>query len=118
VCRRNASSTGLAEQVEVVIDRVERRLAQLDGDPFDLVLLDPPYALTDGELRGVLVDVVRAVRPGGTVVVERSARSHGPGWPAGLEPDGDRRYGETHLWFARRDEPGQAGAAPPGAKRT
>ena len=118
VCRRNASSTGLLGRVEVVTDRVERRLGQLDGDAFDLVLLDPPYALSDDELGGVLGEVVRVVRPGGTVVVERSSRSHGPGWPAGLEPDGDRRYGETHVWFARLDGPGDAGAAPSGSART
>jgi 16S rRNA (guanine966-N2)-methyltransferase len=118
VCRRNAVGTGLADRVEVVADRVERRLGQLADDGFDLVLLDPPYALTDGELLGVLGELVRVVRPGGSVVVERSARSHGPRWPPGLEPDGDRRYGETHVWFARRDEPGGSDAAPAGAART
>jgi 16S rRNA (guanine966-N2)-methyltransferase len=33
-------------------------------------------------------------------VVERSARSPEPRWPAGLEEAGERRYGETKMWFA------------------
>lgn len=118
VCRRNASSTGLVGRVEVVVDRVERRLGQLGDDGFDLVLLDPPYALAGGELSGVLVEVVRVVRPGGTVVVERSSRSPGPLWPAGLEPDGDRRYGETRVWFARRADAEDADPAPSELART
>ena len=42
--------------------------------------------------------------PGGLVVVERSARSPEPRWPEGLERAGERRYGETRMWFA--DAPG------------
>ena len=34
------------------------------------------------------------------VVVERSARSPEPRWPLGLEGAGERRYGETKMWFA------------------
>jgi 16S rRNA (guanine966-N2)-methyltransferase len=39
------------------------------------------------------------------VVVERSARSPEPRWPAGLDPEGERRYGETRVWFAGVPEP-------------
>ena len=34
------------------------------------------------------------------VVVERSARSPEPRWPQGLDGAGERRYGETKMWFA------------------
>ena len=42
--------------------------------------------------------------PEALVVVERSARSPEPRWSEGLEPAGERRYGETRMWFA--DAPG------------
>jgi 16S rRNA (guanine966-N2)-methyltransferase len=32
--------------------------------------------------------------------VERSTRSPQPRWPAGLELSGEKRYGETAMWFA------------------
>jgi 16S rRNA (guanine966-N2)-methyltransferase len=33
-------------------------------------------------------------------VVERSARSPEPRWPQGLDGAGERRYGDTKMWFA------------------
>ena len=36
----------------------------------------------------------------GDAVVERSSRSPEPRWPAGLDAAGERRYGETKMWFA------------------
>ena len=38
--------------------------------------------------------------PDAFVVVERSTRSPQPRWPAGLELSGEKRYGETAMWFA------------------
>jgi 16S rRNA (guanine966-N2)-methyltransferase len=39
------------------------------------------------------------VRNGGTVVVERSARTVEPAWPTGLVRTREREYGETVLWY-------------------
>ncbi|TQL03740.1 16S rRNA (guanine(966)-N(2))-methyltransferase RsmD [Cellulomonas sp. SLBN-39] len=101
-CRRNARALGLQARTEVVADRVDRYLVRRpDGaEPFDLVLLDPPYDLPDDALADDLEHVARHVAPGAVVVVERSARSADPRWPATLVPFGDRRYGETQVWFA------------------
>jgi 16S rRNA (guanine966-N2)-methyltransferase len=35
------------------------------------------------------------------VVVERATRSAAPPWPAGIEEDRFRRYGDTTLWYGR-----------------
>jgi 16S rRNA (guanine966-N2)-methyltransferase len=102
VCRRNAASTGLAGRCEVLTDRVERRVPMLD-EVFDVVLLDPPYAVTTEALDAVLAALTEVLAPGGVVVVERSSRSAAPRWPADWEDDGDRQYGDTRLWFAHRD---------------
>ena len=54
--------------------------------PYDLVFLDPPYDLDEGELTDAL-GLARAVARAdtATVVVERAARSPRPTLPAGLD---------------------------------
>ena len=79
--------------------------------PMDLVLIDPPYDLDETGVAAMLAPLVRRrdpwLAPGAVVVLERSARSPEPAWPAGLRRFGERRYGETRVWFA---EPGGTGA--------
>jgi len=104
VARRNVAELGLPG-VTVRADTVERAL--LGGpppgsSPCDLVLADPPYDVTDDALADVLRLLVAHdwLGPDALVVVERSARSPEPRWPAGLQGAGERRYGETRMWFA------------------
>jgi len=119
VCRRNADAVNRVlgrRVVSVHRSRVRTFLADppLPG-PWDLVFLDPPYNVSDadlGEVLGALTNGVQGTRhlaAGAVVVVERSTRSPEPRWPAGLRRFGDRRYGETRLWFAEPDDdaPGQ-----------
>ena len=74
--------------------------ASADG-PFDLVFLDPPYAMPVGTLAGLLARLAReALAPGATVVVESSSRAEPPPWPAPLRAEGSRRYGDTTLHLA------------------
>jgi 16S rRNA G966 N2-methylase RsmD len=54
------------------------------------------------EVLGLLV-ANEWVGSGGVVVVERAARSVAPAWPDGLELRRQKRYGETVLWYLRRD---------------
>lgn len=77
--------------------------AVLAGEPaaFGLVLLDPPYDLDEHALADVLDRLTQGwLAPEAVVVVERSTRSPEPTWPAGLEPESAKRYGETTVWFA------------------
>lgn len=104
VARRNAADLGLPG-VTVRVDTVERAL--LGGPPagagrYDLVLADPPYDVTEDALADVLQLLVTHewLGPDALVVVERSSRSPEPRWPAGLDAAGERRYGETKMWFA------------------
>ncbi len=109
VCRRNVATLGLAG-VRVMAQRVAAFLQQAAG-PVDLVFLDPPYDLGEGELAEALGALAAHVAPGGVVVVERSVRSPEPTWPAGLAAVAERRYGETVLWFAEPPA-GAVGDAP------
>ena len=106
VARRNAALTGIPG-ISVRAATVERTLAGAPPAAFDLVFLDPPYDIGEEVLEGVLSALVQQgwLSADALVVVERSSRSPEPRWPAGLEPEGERRYGETKIWFAGVPEP-------------
>ncbi|MFI1280694.1 16S rRNA (guanine(966)-N(2))-methyltransferase RsmD [Streptomyces sp. NPDC020858] len=77
--------------------------ARAGGDPYDIVFLDPPYAVDSGDLREILL----TLRSNGwltddaLVTVERSTRSGAFPWPDGFEPLRSRKYGEGTLWYGR-----------------
>ena len=103
VIARNIDTVGAAG-VRVVNDTVERvlRAGPPAGLRMDLVLIDPPYDIGQEALTDVLLALVEHgwLAPEAFVVVERSTRSPQPVWPAGLELSGEKRYGETTVWFA------------------
>ncbi|WP_337060904.1 16S rRNA (guanine(966)-N(2))-methyltransferase RsmD [Kineococcus sp. G2] len=101
--RANTTALGLPG-VRVEHERVERFLAgprAAAGGGWDLVLVDPPYAVDEDALAGVLTALEPLLADGATVVVERSARSPQPRWPASWPPARLRRYGETGVWVVR-----------------
>lgn len=101
VTRQNAGALGLPGTV-VRHTTVQRALAAGPSEPQTLVFLDPPYELTEEALAADLTALVEHdwLDPEALVVVERSARSPEPAWPEALECEGERRYGETKIWFA------------------
>ena len=103
VCEHNIRSLGLGG-VRTVTARAEAFLAGAAGAPVDLVLLDPPYDVDEAGVAAMLAPLGREQDPwlsrGAVVVVERSSRSPQPQWPTGLRSMGDKRYGETTVWFA------------------
>ncbi len=103
VIRDNIQAIGLPG-AELVTDRVERLLAREPGTgPYDVVFADPPYALPGDEVTAMLqtLDKNGWLAPGALVIVERATRSGPVTWPAGLQPDRARRYGEATFWYAR-----------------
>ncbi len=106
IVRRNVAalvsdSAGLITQV--LCEPVQRVLLRGTDPPYDVVLADPPYALAEEALADVLalLPAHRWLATEALVVVERSARSPQPRWPAELEAVDERRYGETRVWWAR-----------------
>ncbi|MFD4789005.1 16S rRNA (guanine(966)-N(2))-methyltransferase RsmD [Streptomyces sp. NPDC058459] len=77
------------------------------ADPYGLVFLDPPYAVSDDDLREILL----TLRTGGwltgeaLVTVERGTRGGAFHWPVGFEPIRSRRYGEGTFWYGRAASP-------------
>ncbi|MDR1768358.1 MAG: 16S rRNA (guanine(966)-N(2))-methyltransferase RsmD [Propionibacteriaceae bacterium] len=96
---RNAAAAGLA--LEVAARPVEQYLART-GRPFDVVWADPPYALPDEALAGVLDRLAHGgwLADEALVAVERSARGPGPVWPRALAGYDIRRFGETSVHLA------------------
>lgn len=80
-------------KVETYLERVAPELQ------WDLVLMDPPYTVGADGVIAVLAALESRLAEGAVVVVERSARSPEPVWPAWLERFSDKKYGETRLWF-------------------
>jgi 16S rRNA (guanine966-N2)-methyltransferase len=112
--RDNAAATALVG-AEVLVDRVERLVAGgAPASPYDVVFLDPPYDVADDALRAVLADLLDGdwLAERALVVVERPTRGGEWRWPAGVEADRSRRYGEATLWYGRaaRNEPAQENA--------
>ncbi|OLT26781.1 16S rRNA (guanine(966)-N(2))-methyltransferase RsmD [Nocardiopsis sp. CNR-923] len=103
VVRDNIGALGLPG-ARLVADRVERVVAAPSpGEPYDLVVADPPYAVGDEEVAAMLSGLVRNawLAEDALVVVERSKRGAEPAWPEGLVRERRRGYGEAVLWYAR-----------------
>ncbi len=103
VLRANATALGLPG-ARVVKAPVAAHLSAGHPDaPFDLVFADPPYALGDDALGGVLAALTAPgwLAPGAVLVVERSARGTPPPWPPSVDALQQRRYGESVLWYGR-----------------
>jgi 16S rRNA (guanine966-N2)-methyltransferase len=95
VIRENAEALGAEEQVSLFREDVEVCLNRLRrGPPFELVLLDPPYAMSDLESVLSRLSGSELLAPGALVVVE-SDRRHAPGSVEGLAAIDERRYGDT-----------------------
>jgi 16S rRNA (guanine966-N2)-methyltransferase len=103
VLRDNASALGLPG-AQVRPGRAEQVAASAQGDPYDFVFADPPYALPAAELGAVLEDLDRNgwLAPGCVVVVERASRDPEWVWPKTLAALRSKRYGEGTLWYGRR----------------
>lgn len=109
IIEANLRTTGLAGAPRAVVVRAD--VAAFLGrrsDPFDIVLLDPPYA--DTELRDRSLSLLGApgapLAPDGRVVVKHFWRDRPPTRVGLLASERERRFGETALTFYRRQEDG------------
>lgn len=104
--RANIAALGFDTGIRLTTSRVERVVSGPADRPYDLVFADPPYSLSDAAVAAVLADlsVNGWLAATAVVVVERSTRSGQPPWPPGLAPTVQRKYGETTLHYAERDD--------------
>lgn len=106
VVRANLATLGLPGG-RVVADRVERlAAAPCPEKPYDMLFLDPPYALAAEALSGVITAFADNGWLAGDAVVcvERAARDPEWIWPEGFAALRARAYGEGMLWYGHRRE--------------
>lgn len=102
VLRRNIEAIGLDDRAaQVSVATVSAVLRTEPGQPYDLVLADPPYALDDDTLTEVLAAVAGGgwLAPSALLVVERSTKADPPTWPSGVVALTQRRYGDTVVHY-------------------
>lgn len=99
--RQNAARLGYADRARILLMDWRQAVSQLtaDGQVFDLVFLDPPYAMH--ELSGVMEALKPLLAPEACVVVEHEARVM-PTIADGYELYDSRRYGYAGVSFFRR----------------
>jgi 16S rRNA (guanine966-N2)-methyltransferase len=94
--RANVQALGLPASV---VDADVTRFLSGPAEPFDVVVLDPPYEV---DVDPVLAALVPWLATGAVVVAERRTRGPAPTAPAGLKDERSRRYGEATLWYFSR----------------
>ncbi len=97
--RDNIDAVGLGGRL--VADDVAAYLGRGDGR-FDLVFVDPPYALDRGTVDAVLGLVGALLSGGGTVIVHRRTGGIGPA-SDNLRLVDRRRYGDSELWLYEKE---------------
>lgn len=101
--RENLSTLGL-RGAEVRHGKVRQLLAgPAPTSPFDVAFLDPPYAVTNDDLREILVTLREEgwLSAAALITVERGTRDGEFPWPVGYEGLRSRRYGEGTFWYGR-----------------
>jgi 16S rRNA (guanine966-N2)-methyltransferase len=105
VIRGNIATLGVGAAARIVTGTVHKVVSTPpDGDPYDVVFADPPYAVTERELLAVQHALLDQgwLAPDAVLAVERSTRTASMSWVDGITADRSRHYGETTLWYGRR----------------
>ena len=119
---RGAESSVFVEQGRAALDALRENVEMigLDGvvvavdvasflrstpEQFDVVFVDPPYALELASVSEILELITKKVSVGGTVVLHRPDGEEPPVEPPGLTCVDERRYGRTRLWRYEREMP-------------
>ena len=88
----------------VIRAKAERYVDAGDARPFDVILIDPPYAFATDACDTLLAGLVAGGLAGDDTVImlERSVRSDDPTPPAGWAISERRDYGETAVFYIER----------------
>jgi 16S rRNA (guanine966-N2)-methyltransferase len=93
---RDLGVTGFVAQTTA-----EKFTQQDPPEPYDLIFLDPPYAMATERLTA-LVSKLKTdnAEPDALFVVERATRDPFT-WPDNIEGLRNKKYGETTIWYGR-----------------
>lgn len=103
LCRANLARTGLADRGRILSTPVRACFAILAAEKrgFDLVLVDPPYAVAIDAFRDAAVRLQQEdlLRPGATLVLEHDAKDEADADVINLQRVRSCKYGSTMLTF-------------------
>lgn len=83
-----------AQEKTQLIQRDARHLPTCDGEPFDLVFLDPPYGKELGQKALMQADAMGWLASDAFIVWEEASMMPAP---KGFAPEDHRKYGDTHV---------------------
>lgn len=100
VCRENISRVGLP--VHVHLASAEKWLMQATHLKYDLVFMDPPYALANEKVESILSQLLTSgwLETGALICVERPSAAENFTWPAQFTPIRERKYGLAAVHYA------------------
>jgi 16S rRNA (guanine966-N2)-methyltransferase len=100
--RENLDRAKLSERAHVHRRQVAKAI-HADLGRFDLLFLDPPYALADAALEAVLADLSgrRTVAEGGLIVLTREIKNSTPVIPVNWRSDRRLSYGDAAVLVYR-----------------
>ena len=101
VLQTNVRTLGLGDRARVVKEKALSYLTRAE-QAWDVAFLDPPYDIPRADLEAVLAALEPRLVPGATVVLEWTPRAGDAPWPAGIEADRHKDYGDTRLHWAQR----------------
>ena len=112
--RAGAGSSSAAGSVARVQQSQALTYVKSASGPWDLVFVDPPYAMPNEQVSELLKALTPKLAEGAVVVVERSSRDAEPVWGEGLYCFSTRQHGETVLYYAEPDEVEEQAGYEPG----
>ena len=102
--RTGTGSSGATGSVARVQQSQALTYVKSASGPWDLVFVDPPYAMPNEQVSELLEALTPKLAEGAVVVVERSSRDAEPVWGEGLYCFSTRQHGETVLYYVEPDE--------------
>lgn len=101
VLQSNVRTLGVASRARVVKEKALSYVTRAEHT-WDVAFIDPPYDISRADLQAVLAALAPRLAPGATVVLEWTPRAGDAPWPAGIEVDRHKDYGDTRLHWATR----------------
>jgi len=100
VLEENVASVGLGGRI---VRSDAASFVSNDRGTYELVFVDPPFAMDDGEVDRLLTLVAGRLAPGGTAVLHRRTGGSAPE-SDNLQTAGPRRYGDSAIWFLTKEQ--------------
>jgi 16S rRNA (guanine966-N2)-methyltransferase len=102
IIRKNLRELEIEDQVQIHADDVLKFLKRYQGEPYDLILVDPPFTekLADSVL--TLLAKSAVLGPDSVVMIESSSHENVQEHYEGLERTDERDYGDKRVTFWRQ----------------